>query len=485
MVSNNSQNNVTKKMKKLEKAGLTKLPIGLASVALGTSLYLGATNVHADTQTVNTTPAENQTDDSATLPGTPTSATAEKATTNNATESSSQSAQLGTSVSTSETAISAGATPTQSDSTAASQSSSPVKSSSADSSTSASDNANDSVTMTYYVHDDDNNNKVVYKGTATVKKNQTVSVDTLNLPKHYDLVSASSIQSKDQNFIADIHVKHHIVQVATPKATPIERTIIITFPDGSTKTIKQEGTYQTPGSQIDEVTNVSTSTGTATLTGIDSYTVPTVSGYKPNIATIPALTPASYDGGAKLLVNVTYSADSSATNNDSSVTSDSSSVASDSSANLSADSASSATSDSSASSADSNSASSATDSSASSASGDSAPASDSDNTTSSSQAQGATTTSVNSENNSANGSSAAISSSAIPVATASNSSALPANENVSSNDTVSANSSASSDNSELPQTGNQSQSELAALGLGALGVVGTMSLAKSRKKYSD
>ena len=343
MVSKN--NKLVKSEKEASKVthfSLRKLPIGLASVALGATLYAGATNANADTVKTTTTqgPAEEQTDATATLPGTPaassasnqatiTTPAADPAPATSAASSAGQSASSAASSASSDTsaASSAGSTTSSATSDASSAASSASSSATDDSQASSSaGNANSGaaksdgpassgatvgdqdkeVTLTYYVHDDDNDGKVVYKGIKNMKPGQKFAYSEFTLPKNYVLVGGGDGNIGSEDYKVDVHAKHRVVTLAQAKSVPIERTITIHYPDNSVKTITQKGFYQSPENQLDEVTNEAKTIGEPTLTGIDAYQVPEVDGYTPNMKEVPALTPATYDGGAKLMVNVTY-----------------------------------------------------------------------------------------------------------------------------------------------------------------------------------
>ena len=341
MVSKN--NKLVKSEKEASKVthfSLRKLPIGLASVALGATLYAGATNANADTVKATTTqgPAEEQTDATATLPGTPaassapsqaTTPAADPAPATSAASSADQSAPSAASSASSDTpaASSAGSTTSSTTSDASSAASSASSSATDDSQASSSaGNANSGaaksdgpassgttvgdqdkeVTLTYYVHDDDNDGKVVYKGIKKMKPGQKFTYSEFTLPKNYVLVGGGDGNIGSEDYKVDVHAKHRVVTLAQAKSVPIERTITIHYPDNSVKTITQKGFYQSPENQLDEVTNEAKAIGEPTLTGIDAYQVPEVDGYTPNMKEVPALTPATYDGGAKLMVNVTY-----------------------------------------------------------------------------------------------------------------------------------------------------------------------------------
>ena len=491
-----------------------KIPVGLAGVALGSFLYLDANNVHADvtTNTANTTPSTNQTDTTAVLAGTP-SASPATTTTTSANDSTSfttaNSEPAGSATEVSNNSEVASSVPSSANSgssaTSDSASESPVTptSSASSASNSTSDNEN-TVSLKYYVHDDDNNDKVVYIGTQSMSKGSTISMSALSLPNGYELSGEGTITAGNSDFKADVHAKHQIVKLDAPAPSIIERTIVITNPDGSTKTIKQQGEYTLPASEIDEVTKQTKTLGSAELTGIGVYQVPTIDGYTASEAEVPALTAESYDNGAKLLVNITYTKNGDTPN--SSSTPSSNTPASDS--NSSQSSASSATSSASS---DSNSASSASQSTsnasnasstASNASNAASQASSAANSAASSAAQSAST----SNDSSATSQSSSTQNSASSAANQSadeTSSAQPANALVDSNSTNSSDNvsqpslvsasqmqnnelseaSANDSNKSLPQTGNDNNvaNEMAALGLGSLGVVGAMTLKKKKR----
>lgn len=488
-----------------------KIPVGLAGVALGSFLYLDANNVHADvtTNTANTTPSTNQTDTTAVLAGTP---SASPATTTSANDSASSTAANSGAASSapevpnnSEIASSASSSASSSSSaTSDSASESPVTptSSASSASTSTSDNEN-TVSLKYYVHDDDNNDKVVYIGTQSMSKGSTISMSALSLPNGYELSGEGTITAGNSDFKADVHAKHQIVKLDAPAPSIIERTIVITNPDGSTKTIKQQGEYTLPASEIDEVTKQTKTLGSAELTGIGSYQVPTIDGYTASEAEVPALTAESYDNGAKLLVNITYTKNGNTPN---SSTPSSNTPASDSNSSQSSASsaASSAASDSNSASSASQSTSNASNASstASNASNAASQASSAENSAASSAAQSAST----SNDSSATSQSSSTQNSASSAANQSadeTSSAQPANTLVDSNSTNSSDNvsqpslgsasqiqsnelpeaSANDSNTSLPQTGNDNNvaNEMAALGLGSLGVVGAMTLKKKKR----
>lgn len=490
-----------------------KIPVGLAGVALGSFLYLDANNVHADvtTNTANTTPSTNQTDTTAVLAGTPSASPATTTTSANDstsfTTANSEPAGSATEVSNNSEVASSVPSSANSGSSATSDSTSesPVTptSSASSASNSTSDNEN-TVSLKYYVHDDDNNDKVVYIGTQSMSKGSTISMSALSLPNGYELSGEGTITAGNSDFKADVHAKHQIVKLDAPAPSIIERTIVITNPDGSTKTIKQQGEYTLPASEIDEVTKQTKTLGSAELTGIGAYQVPTIDGYTASEAEVPALTAESYDNGAKLLVNITYTKNGDTPNSSSSPSSNT--PASDS--NSSQSSASSATSSASS---DSNSASSASQSTsnasnasstASNASNAASQASSAANSAASSAAQSAST----SNDSSATSQSSSTQNSASSAANQSadeTSSAQPANALVDSNSTNSSDNvsqpslgsasqmqnnelseaSANDSNTSLPQTGNDNNvaNEMAALGLGSLGVVGAMTLKKKKR----
>lgn len=532
MVSKN--NKLVKSEKEASKVthfSLRKLPIGLASVALGATLYAGATNANADTVKATTTqgPAEEQTDATATLPGTPAASSApSQATTpaadpapapaTSAASSADQSAPSAASSASSDTpaASSAGSTTSSTTSDASSAASSAGSSATDDSQVpSSAGNANSGaaksdgpassgttvgdqdkeVTLTYYVHDDDNDGKVVYEGTETMKPGQKFTYSEFTLPKNYVLVGGGDGNIGSEDYKVDVHAKHRVVTLAQAKSVPIERTITIHYPDNSVKTITQKGFYQYPENQLDEVTNEAKTIGEPTLTGIDAYQVPEVDGYTPNMKEVPALTPATYDGGAKLMVNVTYA--KNGTNPGSSETPGSDQPANPGSGSTADNPGSSETPGS--------------DQPANPGSSSDTPGSASDQPVNS----GSGSASNGQESATSNGSVASGSQPSSAVSTNGSEAAAPAAgvapvsgnttgtmTNASSTGTgseaqpealgtvvdgvsaVTTGSNGNSSNSEaLPQTGNDVSKELAALGLGTLGAVGTAALGMRKKKY--
>ena len=554
MVSKN--NKLVKSEKEASKVthfSLRKLPIGLASVALGATLYAGATNANADTVKATTTqgPAEEQTDATATLPGTPaassapsqaTTPAADPAPATSAASSADQSAPSAASSASSDTpaASSAGSTTSSTTSDASSAASSASSSATDDSQASSSaGNANSGaaksdgpassgttvgdqdkeVTLTYYVHDDDNDGKVVYKGIKKMKPGQKFTYSEFTLPKNYVLVGGGDGNIGSEDYKVDVHAKHRVVTLAQAKSVPIERTITIHYPDNSVKTITQKGFYQSPENQLDEVTNEAKAIGEPTLTGIDAYQVPEVDGYTPNMKEVPALTPATYDGGAKLMVNVTYA--KNGTNPGSSETPGSDQPANPGAGSTAGNPGSTSGNTGSDQPANPGSGSTADNPGSSATPGSDQPAnpgSSSDTPGSASEQpanSGSGSASNGQESATSNGSVASGSQPSSAVSTNGSESAAPAAgvAPVSGNTTgtmtnasttgtgseaqpealgtvadgasaVTTGSNGNSSNSEaLPQTGNDVSKELAALGLGTLGVVGTAALGMRKKKY--
>ena len=521
MVSNNSKSsNKANESAKVTRFTLKKLPIGLASVALGATMYAGATTASADT--VNSaaapTPVE-ETDMNATLPGTPASEasqatttptiknveSASSAPTADQADTSSTTSQVASTSSTtsldSATASNANESSTASSATASNSQSSTASSATASNSQSSTalDKASD-VTLTYYVHDDDNDGKVVYKGTQAMKPGQKFTYSEFKLPNNYELIGDGNGNIGPEDYKVDIHAKHRVVTLTASKSVPIERTITIHYPDNSVKTITQTGSYQSPASKLDEVTNTAKSVGKATLTGINAYQVPQVEGYTPNIKEVPALTAEAYDGGAKLMVNISYTKNganpNSANNNSGSNASSSvNSSANSGSANSSDTNSSAATPGSNANSASDNpgsqnnsSSSAAENGSTSNASSTASAASDQSSVVNASIAQNAkeASTATNDLTNSQAAPAVATTayegnpSSLENLATQSNGTDASVNS-INSDSTI--DSAAGNDSESLPQTGNDVSEELAALGLGTLGVVGTAALGMRKKKY--
>lgn len=508
MVSNNSKSsNKANESAKVTRFTLKKLPIGLASVALGATMYAGATTASADT--VNSaaapTPVE-ETDMNATLPGTPASEASQATTTptikNVESASSAPTAdQADTSSATSQVASTSSTTSLDSATASNANESSTASSAAASNSQSSTalDKASD-VTLTYYVHDDDNDGKVVYKGTQAMKPGQKFTYSEFKLPNNYELVGDGNGNIGSEDYKVDIHAKHRVVTLTASKSVPIERTITIHYPDNSVKTITQTGSYQSPASKLDEVTNTAKSVGKATLTGINAYQVPQVEGYTPNIKEVPALTAEAYDGGAKLMVNISYTKNganpNSANNNsESNASSSVNSSANSGSANSSDTNSSAATPGSNANSASDNpgsqnnsSSSAAENGSTSNASSTASTASDQSSVVNDSIAQNAkeASTATNDLTNSQAAPAVATTayegnpSSLENLATQSNGTDASVNS-INSDSTI--DSAAGNDSESLPQTGNDVSEELAALGLGTLGVVGTVALGMRKKKY--
>lgn len=508
MVSNNSKSsNKANESAKVTRFTLKKLPIGLASVALGATMYAGATTASADTVNSAAAPAPvEETDMNATLPGTPASeasqATATPTVKNAESTSNTPTADQADTSSATSQVVSTSST-TSLDSATASNANEPSTSSSAAASNSQSSTALDKasdVTLTYYVHDDDNDGKVVYKGTQAMKPGQKFTYSEFKLPDNYELVGDGNGNIGSEDYKVDIHAKHRVVTLTASKSVPIERTITIHYPDNSVKTITQTGSYQSPASELDEVTNTAKSVGKATLTGINAYQVPQVEGYTPNIKEVPALTAETYDGGAKLMVNISYTkngANPNSANNNSGSNASSSvgSSANSGSANSSNTNSSAATPGSNASSASDNpgsqnnsSSSAAENGSTSNASSTASAASDQSSVVNDSIAQNAkeVSTATNDLTNSQAAPAVATTayegnpSSLENLATQSNGTDASVNS-INSDSTI--DSAAGNDSESLPQTGNDVSEELAALGLGTLGVVGTAALGMRKKKY--
>ena len=508
MVSNNSKlSNKANESAKVTRFTLKKLPIGLASVALGATMYAGATTASADT--VNSaaapTPVE-ETDMNATLPGTPASEASQATTTPTvknveSTSNAPTADQADTSSATSQV-VSTSST-TSLDSATASNANEPSTSSSAAASNSQSSTALDKasdVTLTYYVHDDDNDGKVVYKGTQAMKPGQKFTYSEFKLPDNYELVGDGNGNIGSEDYKVDIHAKHRVVTLTASKSVPIERTITIHYPDNSVKTITQTGSYQSPASELDEVTNTAKSVGKPTLTGINAYQVPEVEGYTPNIKEVPALTAEAYDAGAKLMVNISYAKNganpNSANNNSGSNASSSAESSTNSgSASSSNTNSSAATPGSNANSASdnpgsqNNSSSSATENgSTSNASSTASAASDQSSVVNDSTAQNAKEASTTTDDLTNTQAAPAVATTAYEgntgslesLATQSNGTDASVNS-MNSDSTI--DSATGNDSESLPQTGNDVSEELAALGLGTLGVVGTAALGMRKKKY--
>lgn len=521
MVSNNSKSsNKANESAKVTRFTLKKLPIGLASVALGATMYAGATTASADTVNSAAAPAPvEETDMNATLPGTPASeasqatatptvknveSTSSTPTADQADTSSATSQVVSTSSTTSlDSATASNANePSTASSTAASNGQRSTASSAAASnsqSSTALDKASD-VTLTYYVHDDDNDGKVVYKGTQAMKSGQKFTYSEFKLPDNYELVGDGNGNIGSEDYKVDIHAKHRVVTLIASKSVPIERTITIHYPDNSVKTITQTGSYQSPASELDEVTNTAKSVGKPTLTGINAYQVPEVEGYTPNIKEVPALTAEAYDAGAKLMVNISYAKNganpNSANNNSGSNASSSAESSTNSgSASSSNTNSSAATPGSNANSASDNpgsqnnsSSSAAENGSTSNASSTASAASDQSSVVNDSTAQNTKETSTTTDDLTNTQAAPAVATTAYEgntgslesLATQSNGTDASVNS-MNSDSTI--DSVTGNDSESLPQTGNDVSEELAALGLGTLGVVGTAALGMRKKKY--
>lgn len=508
MVSNNSKSsNKANESAKLTRFTLKKLPIGLASVALGATMYAGATTASADTVNSAAAPAPvEETDMNATLPGTPASeasqATATPTVKNVESTSSTPTADQADTSSATSQVVSTSST-TSLDSATASNANEPSTASSAAASNSQSSTALDKasdVTLTYYVHDDDNDGKVVYKGTQAMKPGQKFTYSEFKLPDNYELVGDGNGNIGSEDYKVDIHAKHRVVTLTASKSVPIERTITIHYPDNSVKTITQTGSYQSPASELDEVTNTAKSVGKPTLTGINAYQVPEVEGYTPNIKEVPALTAEAYDAGAKLMVNISYAKNganpNSANNNSGSNASSSAEPSTNSgSASSSNTNSSAATPGSNANSASDNpgsqnnsSSSAAENGSTSNASSTASAASDQSSVVNDSTAQNAKEASTTTDDLTNTQAAPAVATTAYEgntgslesLATQSNGTDASVNS-MNSDSTI--DSATGNDSESLPQTGNDVSEELAALGLGTLGVVGTAALGMRKKKY--
>ena len=522
MVSNNSKSsNKANESAKVTRFTLKKLPIGLASVALGATMYAGATTASADTVNSAAAPAPvEETDMNATLPGTPASeasqatatptvknveSTSSAPTADQADTSSATSQVVSTSSTTSlDSATASNANEPSTSSSAATSNSQPSTSSSAAASNSQSSTALDKasdVTLTYYVHDDDNDGKVVYKGTQAMKPGQKFTYSEFKLPDNYELVGDGNGNIGSEDYKVDIHAKHRVVTLTASKSVPIVRTITIHYPDNSVKTITQTGSYQSPASELDEVTDTAKSVGKPTLTGINVYQVPEVEGYTPNIKEVPALTAEAYDAGAKLMVNISYAKNganpNSANNNSGSNASSSaesstnSGSASSSNTNSSAATPGSNTnsaSDNPGSQNNSSSSSAAENGSTSNASSTASAASDQSSVVNDSTAQNAKEASTTTDDLTNTQAAPAVATTAYEgntgslesLATQSNGTDASVNS-MNSDSTI--DSATGNDSESLPQTGNDVSEELAVLGLGTLGVVGTSALGMRKKKY--
>ena len=522
MVSNNSKSsNKANESAKVTRFTLKKLPIGLASVALGATMYAGATTASADTVNSAAAPAPvEETDMNATLPGTPASeasqatatptvknveSTSSAPTADQADTSSATSQVVSTSSTTSlDSATASNANEPSTSSSAATSNSQPSTSSSAAASNSQSSTALDKasdVTLTYYVHDDDNDGKVVYKGTQAMKPGQKFTYSEFKLPDNYELVGDGNGNIGSEDYKVDIHAKHRVVTLTASKSVPIVRTITIHYPDNSVKTITQTGSYQSPASELDEVTDTAKSVGKPTLTGINVYQVPEVEGYTPNIKEVPALTAEAYDAGAKLMVNISYAKNganpNSANNNSGSNASSSaesstnSGSASSSNTNSSAATPGSNTnsaSDNPGSQNNSSSSSAAENGSTSNASSTASAASDQSSVVNDSTAQNAKEASTTTDDLTNTQAAPAVATTAYEgntgslesLATQSNGTDASVNS-MNSDSTI--DSATGNDSESLPQTGNDVSEELAVLGLGTLGVVGTAALGMRKKKY--
>lgn len=521
MVSNNSKSsNKANESAKVTRFTLKKLPIGLASVALGATMYAGATTASADTVNSAAAPAPvEETDMNATLPGTPASeasqatatptvksveSTSSAPTADQADTSSATSQVVSTSSTTSlDSATASNANEPSTASSATASNGQPSTTSSAAASNSQSSTALDKasdVTLTYYVHDDNNDGKVVYKGTQAMKPGQKFTYSEFKLPDNYELVGDGNGNIGSEDYKVDIHAKHRVVTLTASKSVPIERTITIHYPDNSVKTITQTGSYQSPASELDEVTNTAKSVGKPTLTGINAYQVPKVEGYTPNIKEVPALTAEAYDAGAKLMVNISYAKNganpNSANNNSGSNASSSAESSTNSgSASSSNTNSSAATPGSNANSASDNpgsqnnsSSSAAENGSTSNASSTASAASDQSSVVNDSTAQNAKEASTTTDDLTNTQAAPAVATTAYEgntgslesLATQSNGTDASVNS-MNSDSTI--DSATGNDSESLPQTGNDVSEELAALGLGTLGVVGTAALGMRKKKY--
>lgn len=508
MVSNNSKSsNKANESAKVTRFTLKKLPIGLASVALGATMYAGATTASADTVNSAAAPAPvEETDMNATLPGTPASeasqATATPTVKNVESTSNTPTADQADTSSATSQVVSTSST-TSLDSATASNANEPSTSSSAAASNSQSSTALDKasdVTLTYYVHDDDNDGKVVYKGTQAMKPGQKFTYSEFKLPDNYELVGNGNGNIGSEDYKVDIHAKHRVVTLTASKSVPIKRTITIHYPDNSVKTITQTGSYQSPASELDEVTNTAKSVGKPTLTGINAYQVPEVEGYTPNIKEVPALTAEAYDAGAKLMVNISYAkneANPNLANNNSGSNASSSAESSTNSGSASSSNtnSSAATPGSNTNSASDNpgsqnnsSSSAAENGSTSNASSTASAASDQSSVVNDSTAQNAKEASTTTDDLTNTQAAPAVATTAYEgntgslesLATQSNGTDASVNS-MNSDSTI--DSATGNDSESLPQTGNDVSEELAALGLGTLGVVGTAALGMRKKKY--
>lgn len=521
MVLNNSKSsNKANESAKVTRFTLKKLPIGLASVALGATMYAGATTASADTVNSTAAPAPvEETDMNATLPGTPASeasqatatptvknveSTSSAPTADQADTSSATSQVVSTSSTTSlDSATASNANEPSTASSATASNGQPSTTSSAAASNSQSSTALDKasdVTLTYYVHDDNNDGKVVYKGTQAMKPGQKFTYSEFKLPDNYELVGDGNGNIGSEDYKVDIHAKHRVVTLTASKSVPIVRTITIHYPDNSVKTITQTGSYQSPASELDEVTDTAKSVGKPTLTGINVYQVPEVEGYTPNIKEVPALTAEAYDAGAKLMVNISYAKNganpNSANNNSGSNASSSAESSTNSgSASSSNTNSSAATPGSNANSASDNpgsqnnsSSSAAENGSTSNASSTASAASDQSSVVNDSTAQNAKEASTTTDDLTNTQAAPAVATTAYEgntgssesLATQSNGTDASVNS-MNSDSTI--DSATGNDSESLPQTGNDVSEELAALGLGTLGVVGTAALGMRKKKY--
>ena len=348
-----------------------------------------------------------------------------------------------------------------------------------------------------------------------MKPGQKFTYSEFKLPDNYELVGNGNGNIGSEDYKVDIHAKHRVVTLTASKSVPIKRTITIHYPDNSVKTITQTGSYQSPASELDEVTNTAKSVGKPTLTGINAYQVPEVEGYTPNIKEVPALTAEAYDAGAKLMVNISYAKNeanpNSANNNSGSNASSSaesstnSGSASSSNTNSSAatpgsntnsasdnpgsqnNSSSSAAENGSTSNASST-ASAAENGSTSNASSTASAASDQSSVVNDSTAQNAKEASTTTDDLTNTQAAPAVATTAYEgntgslesLATQSNGTDASVNS-MNSDSTI--DSATGNDSESLPQTGNDVSEELAALGLGTLGVVGTAALGMRKKKY--
>src|SRR5699024_5308335 len=303
--------------------GIRKLSVGVASVLISTTLYMGATTAKADTlpstaTDAATTKPETASSSSSTQDNTPVDKTVET-TTGVANDSTDTSVSTTPNAQVSTTNTTAGAT--SSDKSSANSNSLVTNNVESTANTTAqtqpkpdvvtSDSTNNEVNITYTANpqsikityvDDDKGGATVKSDTLNGKTDETVKTG-ITIPDGYEV--DGQVPSEYSFKAKTVHLKHSTVTVIpylpkttddklpnnTTKSYPkgvakddlnktVVRTIKVTTPDGKTTTTRQT-VYLNRVAVVDEVTGQVTYSKWS-LGELDRYDVPVVDGYTPS-----------------------------------------------------------------------------------------------------------------------------------------------------------------------------------------------------------